>query len=199
VVDYLRANRNFGMRIEISREETLLDTGGGLKQAAWFFLEAGSNHPFILHNVDVISTIDLSRMVQFHHEQNALAALAVQARESSRMLRFNETAQLCGRRVMHSTDDSQTEWAHPLEHGQAQVQALAFSGIHVLSPNSTNPAHSPSSMPICVSPHKAKESSPSTPTRPIGATSAAPRASRPQRVISKTASFRLSAMSLKPI
>jgi NDP-sugar pyrophosphorylase family protein len=134
VVDYLQAQANFGMRIEISREETLLDTGGGLKQAAWFFLEAGSNHPFILHNVDVISTIDLSRMVQFHHEQNALAALAVQARESSRMLRFNETAQLCGRRVMHSTDDSQTEWAHPLEHGQAQVQALAFSGIHVLSP-----------------------------------------------------------------
>ena len=39
IVDYLQANRNFGMRIEISREEELLDTGGGLKKAAWFFLE----------------------------------------------------------------------------------------------------------------------------------------------------------------
>ena len=39
VVEYLKKNDNFGMRIEISREEILLDTGGGLKKAAWFFLE----------------------------------------------------------------------------------------------------------------------------------------------------------------
>src|SRR6201993_4668251 len=39
VIDYVQAHRNFGMRIEVSREETLLDTGGGLKKAAWFFLE----------------------------------------------------------------------------------------------------------------------------------------------------------------
>src|SRR5215472_5918341 len=37
VIEYLGANKNFGMRIEISREEVLLDTGGGLKKAAWFF------------------------------------------------------------------------------------------------------------------------------------------------------------------
>ena len=39
VVDYLKANDNFGMQIEISREDVLLDTGGGLKKAAWFFLK----------------------------------------------------------------------------------------------------------------------------------------------------------------
>ena len=68
VVEYLKKNDNFGMRIEISREEVLLDTGGGLKKAAWFFQEdSGSrDEPFILHNVDVLSTIDLQRMVQFH-------------------------------------------------------------------------------------------------------------------------------------
>ena len=62
VVDYLKANDNFGMRIEVSREEVLLDTGGGLKKAADFFLEnsSPSDEPFILHNVDVISTIDLA-------------------------------------------------------------------------------------------------------------------------------------------
>src|ERR1700735_216734 len=43
VVAYLAANQNFGMRIEISREEDLLDTGGGLKKAAWFFLESGAD------------------------------------------------------------------------------------------------------------------------------------------------------------
>ena len=39
VVEYLAAKQNFGMRIEVSREEELLDTGGGLKKAAWFFFE----------------------------------------------------------------------------------------------------------------------------------------------------------------
>ncbi|HEY8671599.1 MAG TPA: sugar phosphate nucleotidyltransferase, partial [Terriglobales bacterium] len=80
VVEYLKRNHDFGMRIEISREDMLLDTGGGLKKAAWFFLNDpnGLNEPFILHNVDVISTIDLHSMVQFHNENRALATLAVQ-------------------------------------------------------------------------------------------------------------------------
>ena len=55
IVDYLHARNSFGMRIEISREETLLDTGGGLKKAAWFFLQDGNDEPFIVHNVELIS------------------------------------------------------------------------------------------------------------------------------------------------
>ena len=80
ILDYLKTNDNFGMRIEVSREEVLLDTGGGLKKAAYFFLEDSNRieEPFIVHNVDVISTIDLRRMVQFHTEKQALATLAVQ-------------------------------------------------------------------------------------------------------------------------
>ena len=68
VVDYLKAHDNFGMRIEVSREDVLLDTGGGLKKAGHFFLEGANppEEPFLLHNVDVISTIDLRRMAQFH-------------------------------------------------------------------------------------------------------------------------------------
>src|SRR5499427_7278020 len=101
VEEYLRAKANFGMRIEVSREAVLLDTGGGLKKAAWFFLEGSqpSEGPFLLHNVDVISTIDLGRMVQFHTENGALATLAVQKRETSRCLLFDEGLQLCGRRA----------------------------------------------------------------------------------------------------
>jgi NDP-sugar pyrophosphorylase family protein len=129
VVDYLKANGNFGMRIEISREETLLDTGGGLKKAAYFFLEDPNalDAPFILHNVDVISTIDLRRMVQFHIENQALATLAVQDRETSRYLLFDEQHQLCGRR---SAPDRKNEIVRPSQN----LQPLAFSGIHVLSP-----------------------------------------------------------------
>ncbi len=102
VLDYLKAKQNFGMHIEVSREDILLDTGGGLKRAAWFFLGGadpdGSAEPFILHNVDVLSTIDLARMLQFHSEHHALATLAVQDRKTSRYLLFDEAGLLCGRR-----------------------------------------------------------------------------------------------------
>ena len=129
ILDYLKTNHNFGMRIEVSREEVLLDTGGGLKKAAYFFLEVSKRveEPFIVHNVDVISTIDLRRMVQFHTEKQALATLAVQDRETSRYLIFDEQLQLCGRR---SGRDQQIEFVRSSQ----QAQALAFSGIHVISP-----------------------------------------------------------------
>ncbi len=128
VVDYLKANDNFGMRIEISREEVLLDTGGGLKKAAYFFLQHSSRpeEPFIVHNVDVVSTIDLRRMVQFHAENRALATLAVQDRKTSRYLLFDDQLFFCGRRV----GDEEPEVVRPAR----QLQALAFSGIHVISP-----------------------------------------------------------------
>lgn len=129
VVDYLKANNNFGIRIEVSREEALLDTGGGLKKAAWFFLEdsSGLDEPFVLHNVDVISTIDLEPMRQSHIERGALATLAVQQRETSRYLLFDEQHYLCGRRT---GGDQASKLVRPAQ----QVEALAFSGIHIISP-----------------------------------------------------------------
>src|SRR5256714_2130488 len=100
VIEYLKANHNFGMRIEISREDVLLDTGGGLKRAAWFFLEDAdrAEDPFVLHNVDVMSTIVIERMVQAHKQHGALATLAVQVRQTSRYLLFDEQLRLCGRK-----------------------------------------------------------------------------------------------------
>ena len=130
IVDYLKANKNFGMRIEISREDdVLLDTGGGLKKASHFFLQKSQSpeEPFILHNVDVISTIDLHRMAEFHSENRALATLAVQERPTSRYLLFDEQLQLCGRK---SGRDGQAELVRSSSH----PKALAFSGIHVISP-----------------------------------------------------------------
>jgi mannose-1-phosphate guanylyltransferase len=143
VVDYLKSHNNFGMRIEISREDDLLlDTGGGLKKASWFFLEndrhspLATRHsppePFLLHNVDVISTIDLHRMLQFHNENGALATLAVQSRESSRLLLFNEQNQLVGRAASDKkTGDTSAEAKLAIPHVPL---SLAFSGIHIISP-----------------------------------------------------------------
>ena len=131
VVDYLKKNDNFGMHIEISREEELLDTGGSLKKAAWFFKgsrgHSGKEAPFILHNVDVLSTIDLEGMWQLHFETQALATLAVQDRETSRYLLFDERRELSGRRAGR---DQPPEVVRPAQ----QLQAWAFSGIHIISP-----------------------------------------------------------------
>ena len=129
VLEYLKRNESFGMRIEVSQEEVLLDTGGGLKKAAWFFLEDSEHRdePFILHNVDVVSTIDLARMVQFHQENKALATLAVKDRQTLRYLLFDDQLQLCGRQ---NGRDGAPEFVRP----SSGAQALAFSGIHVISP-----------------------------------------------------------------
>ena len=130
MMEHVKAAGNFGMHIEFSREDILLDTGGGLKNAAWF-LGGGSGaqeeDPFILHNVDVISTIDLQRMVEVHKENKALVTLAVQERKSSRYLLFDEQAQLCGRRLVK---EEKTEMVRPAQH----LSELAFAGIHVISP-----------------------------------------------------------------
>jgi NDP-sugar pyrophosphorylase family protein len=172
IVDYLHSKNNFNMRLEISREDDqLLDTGGGLKKASWFFQEnsAGSgsltsDEPFLLHNVDVLSNIDLAAMLQFHKENRALATLAVQSRPSSRQLLFSDQLQLSGRRI-HNEDElvhtavaytAKTETCHserseesafsshsPLATGHSPLPPsqnpspllpLAFSGIHVISP-----------------------------------------------------------------
>ena len=129
IVDYLQANRNFGIEIAISREDVLLDTGGGLKKAAYFFLRnfASAEDPFVLHNVDVISTIDLRRMTQFHLENRALATLAVQDRQTSRYLLFDDRLELCGRK-------SGVEGTPELVRHSPQLRPLAFCGIHVISP-----------------------------------------------------------------
>jgi NDP-sugar pyrophosphorylase family protein len=129
LVQYLAANNNFGMTIEVSPENVLLDTGGALKKAAHFFLRNGGSsedEPFILHNVDVISTIDLGRMLTFHCENNALATLAVQERTTSRYLLFDDAGRLCGRRSQDGRIEQVRATINP--------QAFAFCGVHVISP-----------------------------------------------------------------
>jgi mannose-1-phosphate guanylyltransferase len=133
LVAFLKARDNFGMRIEVSREDVLLDTGGGLKKAGWFFLEnsrdldSDLDEPFLLHNVDVISTVDFTKMLRAHRQSQALATLAVHRRESSRQLLFNDDMQLCGRRAGNEKDPEIVRRA-------VRLEPLAFTGIHLISP-----------------------------------------------------------------
>ena len=132
ISQYLVANGNFGMRIELSHEDELLDTGGGLKKAAWFFLDSKEPEdpglaPFLLHNVDIISTIDIAGMIEYHQKQNALATIAGQDRETRRYLLFDEQGVLCGRRYGR---DGELKLVRPV----GSPQALAYSCIQVISP-----------------------------------------------------------------
>lgn len=123
ILSYIKEKDSFGIPITISRETELLDTGGGLKKAAPFFDDGA---PFFVHNVDVLSDIDLDRMYRFHLEKPALATLAVQKRPSTRALLFDNQGLLCGRQGRSSP-----QWAG---RPKAGARPLAFSGIHVVSP-----------------------------------------------------------------
>ena len=123
IVEFLASKGDFGLRIKFTREAELLDTGGGLKNAAWFF---DDGRPFFLHNVDVLSDIDLEELLRFHQEAGALATLAVQGRPSSRRLLFDRDGKLCGWESPVGVD-----WA---KGPVGDAERLAFTGIHVIDP-----------------------------------------------------------------
>jgi NDP-sugar pyrophosphorylase family protein len=124
MAEFLRS-RDFGMHIEISYEPVLLDTGGGLKNAAWFFDDGA---PFVLHNVDILTNIDIAAMLRFHRQHNPLAVIATQDRITSRPLLFDRKCDLCGRILA----DGKRELARPI--AEEDSTPLAFNVIHILSP-----------------------------------------------------------------
>jgi len=126
IIDFLNKNRNFGVEIVVSDEsDQLLDTGGGLKKAGWFFT---GHEPFVVRNVDIISNLDLRLMEQFHKQTRAVATLAVRSRKTSRYLIFDEDNFLCGWKNL-----STQEFLLP-RTTLKQIHDYAFSGIQILSP-----------------------------------------------------------------
>ena len=126
IIKYLEENKGFGAEIIISDEsDLLLDTGGGLKNAQRYFKEG---QPILIHNVDVISNIDLKVLYQFHLKYQALATLAVRNRNSSRVLLFDDNDLLKGWR-----NNLTGEVKIPSPENQPDVlHLLAFSGIQVI-------------------------------------------------------------------
>jgi NDP-sugar pyrophosphorylase family protein len=127
IIDFLGENGNFGVQLAISDETgLLLDTGGGLKKAEWFFRDG---NPFVVRNVDVLSDMDLGKMVEFHREKKALVTLAVRDRKTSRYFLFDrQTRLLCG---WENRDTGEQIHAGPGDPGPVR---LAFSGIQVVDP-----------------------------------------------------------------
>ncbi len=125
IIEFLKSKNNFGVNIEISDEsDVLLETGGGLKKASWFF---DYNEPFIVYNTDVISNIDLVSMMKYHKQKKSLVTLAVRKRESGRYFLFNEELRLCGWEKVETHERVISKKANTLNQ-------LAFSGIHIINP-----------------------------------------------------------------
>ncbi|MDR0812233.1 MAG: nucleotidyltransferase family protein, partial [Paludibacter sp.] len=106
--------------------DELLETGGGIRRAAWFF---DDDKPFLVHNVDILSNIDLQQLYAAHLKNNSLATLAVNNRISTRYLLFDDDLRLQGWR------NEKTGETRPANKKLPEtLTALAFSGIQVLSP-----------------------------------------------------------------
>jgi NDP-sugar pyrophosphorylase family protein len=127
IISFLEEHDNFGIHIEISDErDELMDTGGGLKKASWFF---NDGQPFVLMAVDIITDLDLMKMYHHHNKRGSLVSLAVKSRKSTRNLLFDNDFQLCGWRSNVTGEtrfvDGYTNFAN----------SIAFSGIHIIHPD----------------------------------------------------------------
>lgn len=141
IIDFLRANNNFGCNISVSDESALLlDTGGGIAKAAPLLDGAG---PFIAYNADILSDFDIMDMVAAHRVSGADVTLLTSRRHSSRQLYFDTAAhRLCGWRnsvtgecrpagfnPFSINDNDYTDAATPAAEG------LSFNGVHIISPS----------------------------------------------------------------
>ena len=128
IISFLESKNNFDIEIVISDERDYLrDTGGGIRHASWFL---NGSEPFLVHNVDILSNVDLKALYQHHVEHNPLATLLVSKRKTSRYLLFNKEHKLCG---WHNRETGEVKSFYP-NFDPAQYQEFAFGGVHVLSP-----------------------------------------------------------------
>lgn len=128
ITDFLRANGNFGTDIHISDERgELLDTGGGVRKARPL-LEG--NEPFLIHNADILTDLDLRAFYRHHLESGADATLLTNHRKTSRYLLTDAGNRLCGWTNLSTGEVLPKELGYP----QKPYQLQAFGCVHVLSP-----------------------------------------------------------------
>ena len=129
IIDFLAANGSFGVKIKISDErDYLLDTGGAIKNAAKYLQ---GDEPFLVHNVDIISDIDLNALYESHLKTEPLATLLVSKRDTSRYLLFNKENKLSAWRN-HETGEIKSFFP---DFDPTKYTEYAFGGVHVISPS----------------------------------------------------------------
>jgi len=128
VIDFLQSKNNFDIHIVVSDErDLLLDTGGAVRKASWFF---DDGKPFLVHNVDILSNVDLKVLYDEHAASHSIATLVVSKRNTFRYLLFNEDKRLCG------WINEKTGETKPVRFNDISgFNKLAFAGIQMLSPD----------------------------------------------------------------
>lgn len=158
IIDALNVNDGWGSKITISDETgQVLETGGGLKKARPFL----DKEHFVLMNADILTDLDLSKLIHDHFQHRPLATLAVTGRSSSRYFLFDERMELCGWRNTNTGQEKiartvaripgpneqisgaseppprlvgQTPGLIGQTPGLIEAIPKAFSGIHVIDP-----------------------------------------------------------------
>jgi N-acetyl-alpha-D-muramate 1-phosphate uridylyltransferase len=126
----IEQNKGWGSRISISDESNeVLETGGGLKKAAWFF---GQDH-FVLLNVDILTDLNLLAMMEQHQQNEDQVTLAITNRESIRYFLFNNAGNLCGWRNTKTGEEKGPSLTYS-DKGKTTLSQKAFSGIHIINP-----------------------------------------------------------------
>jgi NDP-sugar pyrophosphorylase family protein len=129
VEEEVRKLNRLGYRISVSDErDMLLETGGGLYKARWFF----DNNPFLIYNVDIISDLDLSALYSYHVERQGFATLAVRHRPGNRFYLVDEQGIIkgwrnnaTGKQIITGSDKS-------------NLSEIAFSSMHIVEPEIFN-------------------------------------------------------------
>ena len=127
IISFVKEKNFFDINIQFSEEKKkLLNTGGGLKKALPFF---DDGKPFIIWNADIISTVDLTAMLETHVKNDAIATLLTRQRDTTRYLIFDENNVLTGWTNLVEGQIKLSKLAKSKER-----RLLAFGGIHIVSP-----------------------------------------------------------------
>lgn len=128
IIEYVAAQNDFGVTAHISDEsDMLLDTGGGiLKARRWL----DGDQPFLAHNADVLTDVDLAQMYRSHLASGADVTLLTASRPTARYLLFDHVGTLRGW-VNKSTGATLPEGT---VYEPGRYTELAFGGVHVISP-----------------------------------------------------------------
>ena len=113
IEEYFKKN-DFGVKINVLVEKEILGTGGGILNAEDFLRDEDY---FIVINVDVITDMNIQRMIEFHKRKKPFTTIAIQKRKTSRYLEFENGKRLIGKENKNSKKEN----------------LYAFNGIHIIS------------------------------------------------------------------
>jgi len=125
IIEFLKKNENFHLPVIVSDErDQLLDTGGAILKAHKLL---GDYEPFLVYNVDILSTIDLKELLSFHVKKGGIATMAVRERITQRYLVFNSEMLLSGWRNVKTGEEN-------MIRTEPDLKSFAFSGIQIVQP-----------------------------------------------------------------